>query len=307
MATNSGSAKIRSGVTLLGVGSVCLLLTYVFFAAPERDNRAVQPAPAVTPQTASLNPADRREPENKAETAPPVFATTTGDQGTEDAAAQPASRLQEAELEHLREVFQNSVAPSFQYDFTLDREGRAAIDAFVASMPEHLGREDLDTLSSLIERELSTAEAEDLAFIITHLYGLEQAEARLMKDLGPVTTMADQQEAQARLTQLREEWFGPELSARLFADTDDGQPENGTAADDSTTERGEPRTEAQAELAEFENAWAQRYQAFQAEKRLIDNAGLDQAEKDRQIEILLQQHYAPGERDAARAFDQQRP
>lgn len=304
MAAHSGSARIRSGAALLGIGTVCLLLAYVFFAAPESDNRAVQPAPAVGPQTASPNPAEHREPEPGAEA--PVFATAaTAKQGAEDTAVQPASGLQEAELEHLREVFQNSVAPAFQYNFELDREGRAAIDAFVASMPEHLGREDLDALSSLIERELSTPEAEDLAFIITHLYRLEQEEARLMKDLGPVTTMADQQEAQAQLTQLRDGWFGPELSARLFADTDDGQPDTGTGADDSTTERSEPRTEAQAELAEFENAWAQRYQAFQAEKRLIDNAGLDQAEKDRQIEVLLQQHYAPGERDAARAFDQQ--
>ncbi len=304
MAAHSGSARIRSGAALVGIGSVCLLLAYVFFAAPESDNRAV-PTPAVGPESASPNPPNRREPEPGAEA--PVFATaTTAEQGAEDTAVQPASGLQEAELEHLREVFQNSVAPAFQYDFTIDQEGRAAIDAFVASMPEHLSREELDTLSSLIERELATPEAEDLAFIITHLYRLELEEARLTKDLGPVTTMADQQEAQVQLTQLRDEWFGPELSARLFADTDDGQPDTGTGADDSTTERGEPRTEAQAELAEFENAWAQRYQAFQAEKRLIDNAGLDQAEKDRQIEVLLQQHYAPGERDAARAFDQQR-
>lgn len=303
MAANIGSSRILPGAALLGVGIVCLVFAYVFLAGPESDDSSPQPSPEAEPQAASPHPTDHREPETGPGTSSPIFATAPTDEG---AAAQSHSRLQETELEHLREVFQNSVAPSFQYDFRLDREGRAAIDAFVASMPEDLSSDDLNTLSTLIERQLSTPEAEDLAFIITHLYRLEQEEARLMKDIGPVTTMAGQQEAQAQLTQLRDDWFGPELSARLFSDPDDGQS-SATADspdDNSTEETSEPRNEEQAELADIENEWEQRYQAFNAEKQFIDDAGLDQAEKDRQIEALLQQHYAPDERDAARAFGQ---
>lgn len=306
MAANIRSAKILSGAALLGIGIVCLVFAYVFLAGPESNDSSPQPSLDAEPQAASQPPTRHHEPETGSETSSPIVATSPTDQGTEGTAAQPPSRLQETELEHLREVFQNSVAPSFQYDFRLDREGRAAIDAFVASMPDGLGNEDLDTLTTLIESQLSTPEAEDLAFIITHLYRLEEEEAHLMDDIGPVTTMAGQQEAQAKLAQLRDDWFGPELSARLFSDTDDGQS-SATADspdDNNAEETSEPQNEEQAELADIENEWEQRYQAFNAEKQFIDNAGLDQAEKDRQIEVLLQQHYAPEERDAARAFGQ---
>ncbi len=308
MAANIRSARILSGAVLLGVGIVCLVFAYIFLAEPESNDNSPQPPPEAESQAASLHPTDHRNSETGAETASPIPTTAPVGQGAEEPAAQAHSRLQETELKHLREVFKNSVAPSFQYDFQLDREGRAAIDAFVASMPDGLGNEDLDTLTTMIESQLSTPEAEDLAFIITHLYRLEQEEARLMNDIGPVTTMADQQEAQAQLEQLRDEWFGPELSDRLFSDTDDSQS-SATADspdDNSTSETPEPRNEEQAELADIESVWEQRYQAFQAEKRFIDNAGLDQAEKDRQIEALLQQHYAPEERDAAKAFGQLR-
>lgn len=306
MAANIGSARILSGAALLGVGIVCLVFAYLFFAGPENNDSSPKPPPEAGPQAASPPPTDHRDSEAGAETSSPIPATAPTDQGADGTAAQPHSRLQETELDRLREVFQNSVAPSFQYDFQLDREGRAAIDAFVASMPDGLGNEDLDTLTNMIESELSTPEAEDLAFIITHLYRLEQEEARLMNDIGPVTTMAGQQEAQEQLEQLRDEWFGPELSDRLFSDTDDGQSSaTADSADDkSTEETSEPRNEEQAELADIESDWKQRYQAFQAEKRFIDNAGLDQEEKDRQTEALLQQHYTPEERDAARAFGQ---
>lgn len=303
MAANIGSSRILPGAALLGIGITCLVLGYIFLAGPESNDSSTQPSPEAERQAASPHPTDHREPETGSGTSSPIFATAPTDEG---AAAQPQSRLQETDLEHLREVFQNSVAPSFQYDFRLDREGRAAIDAFVASMPDGLGNEDLDTLTTMIESQLSTPEAEDLAFIITHLYRLEEEETRLMDDIGPVTTMAGQQEAQAKLAQLRDEWFGPELSAQLFSDTDDGQS-SATADspdDNSTEETSEPRNEEQAELADIENEWEQRYQAFNAEKQFIDDAGLDQAEKDRQIEALLQQHYAPEERDAARAFGQ---
>ncbi|WP_404365492.1 lipase secretion chaperone [Marinobacter sp.] len=228
----------------------------------------------------------------------------------EETGTQPASRLQEAELEHLSEVFLNTLHTLFQYDFPLDQEARAALDTFVASMPEDLTSEDLETISAMIQAGLSSPESEDLAFIITHLYRLEQEEARLMSEGAPVTTMAQQLEAQERLAQLRDQWFGPELSELLFSGADDA----GTSSDqisagsqpayDGMEERPEALAEAQAELADMESAWEQRYQVFLAEKQVIDRAGLDQTEKDRQIEALLQQHYIPRELEAARAFDQ---
>lgn len=61
------------------------------------------------------------------------------------------------------------------------------------------------------------------------------------------------------------------------------------------------------QLADIERAWELRYQAFLMEKLLIDQAGLDQTGKDRQIEALIEQHCATEEREAARAFDPLKP
>ncbi|MCH8498982.1 MAG: hypothetical protein LAT63_10920 [Marinobacter sp.] len=225
---------------------------------------------------------------------------------------QPDSLLHEAELERLSGVFLNTVYPSFQSGFRLDLEGRAAIDVFVASMPEGLSSEELATISAMIERQLFTPEADDVAFIITHLYRLEQEQARMLSEGAPITTMAGQLEAQQRLSQLRDDWFGPELAERLFSGTDDvdaatgESPARNPAGGTNTEELPERLTGAQAELAGMESAWAQRYQRFLAEKQFIDNAGLDETEKDQQIEALLRQHYPPEELEAARAFGQQK-
>lgn len=304
MATTVRSKGILPGLALLGAGVACLLFAYVFVAGPTKNDNPSAAAPAIQPEKAAAAPTEPPQRDARVEAGPTGFVAAPTYRAPDDTTPESQTQLQETELEHLREVFQNSVAPSFQYDFQLNHEGRSAIDAFVASMPEDLGSADLETLSTMIESQLSTPAAADLAFIITHQYRLEREEARLMKEIGPVTTMAGQQEVQAQLAQLREEWFGPELSGRLFGEAEEGQP---VAADDNTGEAPQPRSEEQAELASIETQWQQRYQAFLAEKHFIDNAGLDRTEKDRQIEALLQQHYAPDELEAARAFDQLEP
>ena len=209
-------------------------------------------------------------------------------------------------------MFLTTVYPLFQYEFRLDGESRSAIDVFVASLPEDLSDEALETVSAMIEAQLAGPEAEYLAFVITHLYRLEQEEARLVEEAGPVTTMADQLETQARLSHLREQWFGPELSSLLFGTPDTADSSSGKAPQESgpgvsrAEETPAELAEEQAELAEIEGAWERRYQRFLVEKQVIVRAGLDQTEKDQQVEALLQQHYSPRELEAARAFDESR-
>lgn len=234
------------------------------------------------------------------------------DREADETGVQPGPSLQEAELEQLREVFENSVYPLFQYGLQLDREGRSAINVFVASMPEGLESEDLDAIANMITDHHSTPDAEDLAFVVTHLYRLEQEEARLMNDGEPVTTMEDQLEAQEQISDLREEWFGPELSEWLFSSSEDGQASTDQEHTDSQTRDGpseelpDELVENQDELADMEDSWTKRYQQFESERQVIDRAGLDQDEKDKQIETLLRQHYTAQELEAARAFDQAR-
>lgn len=296
--------RTRNGKLLVGasLGLVlsALLFGYYFTSLPAHAPSPVSPAADEGQAGESASP-------SSTSSASPVDQENSGSGATENASAlsDSGATLQNEELDHLSDVFLNSVYPLFQYDFQLNREGRAAIDVFVASMPEDLNSEDLDEISNMIETQLRTPEAEDLAFIITHLYRLEQEEARLMNEGEPVTTMEGQLEAQEQLARLRDEWFGPELSERLFNASDDNvaSSEPGTVENPPGSDSAEEPSEAQAELADIESAWDRRYQAFLAEKQVIDRAGLDQAEKDRQIEALLQQHYeTPGEIEAARAY-----
>jgi hypothetical protein len=296
---------LGGALLLLGLGLAGLLFIDYFSA------------PAVKMPPADIATADRTQAVAPFSGPPSGTLSGTDQENLRDGAAENAvapsdSTLQEAELEHLSEVFLNSVYPLFQYDFQLNREGRSAIDVFVASMPDGLSREDLDAISAMINAQLLSPEAEDLAFIITHLYRLEQEEARIMSEGAPVTTMEGQLEAQERLSQLRDEWFGPELSALLFSGADDlpasSDPNTAEspADDDGTEELPEALAEERSELADIERAWERRYERFLAEKQVIDRAGLDQTEKDKQIEALLRQHYTPQELEAARAFDQSR-
>ncbi len=298
MAAKSRSKGRLLGFALLGLCIAALLSVYAFFTPSGGREEAAVVSAQDQPRTASPSPSATDEsvaPEKGAEEQ--VIPSVRG----EAPGADPDPMLQDAELERLSGVFENSVYPSFRDDFQLDLDGRAALNAFVASMPKGLESEDLDRVSAMIEEKISGAEGEDVAFIITHLYRLEQEEARLMGEAEPVTTMAGQLEAQEQLSELRQQWFGPELSEKLFPGAEESQADGS-----SVEEPPETLSDEQAELAQIEGAWEQRYQRFLAERQYIDNAGLDQAEKDQQIDALLQQHFEPKEVEAAKAFDQMR-
>lgn len=310
MAANIRSKRKVLGCALFGLGIAALLFVYFFVAAPGDNSESPVVSAVEQSRTAPSSPSAANDSVKSGDGAGEhsLSSMSHEDPVAENPEAEPDAVLKDEELERLSDVFENSVYPLFRNDFQLDIESRAAINALVASIPEGLSSEDLDRVYAMIERRLSTPEAEDVAFIITHLYRLEQEEARLMRERGPVTTMAGQLEAQEELSRLRDQWFGPELSEKLFSGTDDVQSRSGEIqADDLGDEKPpETLTDEQAELAELEGDWEERYQRFLAERQVIDNAGLDQAEKDQQIEALLRQHYAPEELEAARAFDQMR-
>lgn len=312
-AKNNRSTGTQRGSALLGLGVGGLLLAY-YIAGPEDYLSPSDPAPEESLQAAvPLAHVRPKLSEARLESGSPAFtpgvSNTDTDRPEVYVTGHTQSLLQEAELEHLSDVFLNIVYPLFRYDFQLSAEGRSAINVFVASMPEGMGTEDLERVAAMIDTQLSSPESEDLAFVITHLYRLEAEEARILSEGAPVTTMAGQLEAQERLAELREEWFGPELSELLFSGSDENQASAEQITDPSRPGGSgaeappEALTEEQAELAAIKLAWEQRYQEYLAEKRVIERAGLDQPEKDRQIEALLQQHYSPQELDAARAFD----
>ena len=310
MGATTCSKKRLLGSVVLGLGLAGFLFAYYLvvphgkMSSPE--NPSVGQSKISEPDPHHLQSSDNTE------VAPPV--SLVDQKGIERSRVEHATGnpsiipLDDAELERLSGVFINSVYPAFRDDFQLNTKGRSALNVFVANMPEGLGEEDLETISGMIESQFTGPASEDLAFIITHLYRLEQEEARIMEEREPITTMEEQLEVHEELSELRDEWFGPELSEELFGGTGDAESRPGQSTAESqpegSAEEQETLTDEQAELAAVESAWEQRYEEFHAEKQLIERAGLDEAEKERQIEDLLEQHFAPEESEAARAFGQ---
>lgn len=294
---------------VLGLGLAGFLFAY-YFAAPHGDMSSPDSPSIGQSQVVGPDP-DHPQHTSSIEVDPAVDESNVEQRPVEeDTGSQSDTPLSESELERLSDVFSNSVYPLFRDDFQLNKEGRSALNVFVANMPEGLDDDDLDAISGMIESQFSGPASEDMAFIITHLYRLEQEEARIMEEGEPITTMDEQLEAHEELRELREDWFGPELAEQLFAGTDDAETHSGESTaesqpEGSSDEQPQPLTDEQAELAAIERAWEQGYEEFLAEKQLIERAGLDQAEKERQVENLMQQHFAPEEMEAVRAFGQE--
>lgn len=310
------SPRTRRGAIFLSSALGGVFLAY-YLSVHHGDLPSPDATPADQPYAAAPLPDPQLENSGMSPEKPPSVDAMNQDEplnpaGGVHSAMPPDSQLGEAELERLSDVFLNVVYPLFRYEFQLNPEGRSALMVFVASMPTGLGSEDLETIAAMIETQLASPEAEDLAFMITRLYQLEAEEARIMRERAPVTTMAGQLEVHEQLSELRNQWFGPDLAARLFSGNEEppalsgGSPENDEPERQAAGASPEALSDEQAELAALERAWEDRYQEYLADKRLIERAGLDQSEKDRQIESLLRQHYSPREIEAARAFDQMR-
>jgi lipase chaperone LimK len=149
--------------------------------------------------------------------------------------------------------------------------------------------------------------------IADSLFAVEDTQARHMfesiaiqrnADLTPEQKQAQQEALQARLNdrllalgQLEPQEAAAEKVRRL---RETGAP----SADIYSTREALVGAESARELAaadQEEAQWQRRFNGFWQARRYVVQAGLDEAERDRQIEQLLDQYFSPEERDRARA------
>lgn len=279
------------------LGLVCLsLVFFLVFNQEEPAEVSVAPAPIDESSIPSLTFASKQSPQ-------PVTAYSISKPKLEADVQLKDRQLTDHQLAQLNELFLNSVAPYFQYEFKLEADHKAALQIFVGRMPEGLSQQDLNTITEMIQSQLKTAEAEDLALLITSLYQLEQEEARLLGSGSMPTTMAEQLKMHAQLTQMRENWLGKEFASLLYASPEVAPSSDEVEKDINQGNQGEDLQSVENEMADQEKQWEQRYQLYLQEKQLIEKAGLAEQEKQLQIEALLKHHYSTQELEAARAFD----
>jgi lipase chaperone LimK len=194
------------------------------------------------------------------------------------------------------------------YRRTLD-ELQAEADA-----PEslHALEEQLELLAQLRRRHFDDATADAL-------FGREEAHTRYT--LAALAVESDPrltpEKRVARLRELQRE-LPPELAA-----IETGDPQLAALERQIDELRAAGASEAQVralrlrqldaeaaeqmrEMASIEDEWETRYRAYSREKELIVAASLDEADKQTQIEDLLQQHYEAHELAAARNYDRER-
>ncbi|TNC80183.1 MAG: hypothetical protein C9356_15550 [Oleiphilus sp.] len=228
-------------------------------------------------------------------------------------------------------LFVSRLKPIFEFGFTLETDSIVALEIFVAQLPMSLADEDLQKLKEVIGHHVVDEVAKPLTDLVLNLYGLRLAEDALHAELGPPDSMEEMAGFQRQLQGLRVSFLGQELAETLYG-SDKAAPEGEQTLvlpDPESdplghriarlTEEGLSATEiAQAladefgvavadnylELYAIEDHWKTRYAAFLEQKNVITSAGLDAREKQRQIDLLLQEHYLPQELQAARRYDE---
>lgn len=178
--------------------------------------------------------------------------------------------------------------------------------------------------TSQMENQLPTGERyEDLVElrrnhlgkeVADSLFAVEDAHARHMfaaiaiqqnEDLTPEEKQAQQEALQAQLNdrllalgQLKPQEAAAEKVQRL-------RESGATSADIYSTRKAMLGAQSARELAaadQEEVQWQRRFNGFwQARRYVMQAAGLDEAERERQIEQLLAQYFSPAEQDRARA------
>lgn len=235
------------------------------------------------------------------------------------------SLLDDESLLNISEILENSLVPAFLNDSEAlnNFEQKAAIDVFVSRMPDDLSNSDLQQINSLLRDYLPYDLADTLAQKIEQSYQLHQREqAYLSSALAnnkSAETMAEQIVIAMHLDRLKGEEFQHESEldpepSEAFLDWQKTEEKfkqiQSTSTDPNQDihevikgEYGSEVADDYLELANAETQWAEKYSAFLAEKRIINEAGLSEEDKAGQIENLIKQHYQENEWAAAKAYD----
>ncbi len=258
-----------------------------------------------------------------------IQATTLAD--TAVSGEQPAPHITAQEVAEEYEAIDGYydvevlLEPLISNGFVWNERSRAAVMVFVERMPAALSDWELQAYGGAIQRAIGGGEGEYLAEVIMLLYGLHEDEAREFGEDVPGSMAAMREDAHLR-ERFRKAYLGDPLYQDIYGQPADSEhiaktqegikgglhdairalEKDGASNADIYTHlmESEGPEAAESYMGMQRNAdwWHQRYERFMHEKRVIDQAGLAQADKDRQVEALLARHYSANELHAAKAY-----
>lgn len=228
--------------------------------------------------------------------------------------------LDDEALISLHDVLENSFVPVFvdSADSENSLDQQAAIDILLSRLPENMGRDAFLQLNSLMRDYLPYDLADSLTTQIQTDYLIEAKQQAYLQQQGQVESM-EQQVAMAEhlqklsvsndTTEVQNQAISTELAEwqafeNILKHKGDDVQDNTRIRELITNSYDQRVADDYIELSEIENDWLQRYALYQAEKQVIVQSGLSQADKAEQIEALIQQHYEEKEWAAVRGYDE---
>lgn len=230
-------------------------------------------------------------------------------------------------LNSLRDLIQNTLQPALEAlniaqmdpdsakaaQSQLDRD--TAIELLASRLPPEMDDAAQADLLQVLYDDLPADEAEQVFEQTMVLYQVNAEQEAYLASMPPVIDMKEQIRVAQRLANMAgEQGNDSELVSRQLAEPTDAHTTLNANTPESEDDiavqyaddphMAQDVENAQEALAGLEDQWMQKYQAFSAQKQVIEQAGLSPADKVGQIAALFRQHYAQNEQEAARAFDQ---
>lgn len=192
----------------------------------------------------------------------------------------------------------------------LDHAALQALNSSLQSGDLRLTEQELSALQQMIRDRLPGQAGTQTAQLVGDYYRYLQAETEYLGTTMPEETTADagsisaHKARYARLRQLREQYLGPEASAKLFRVSDAHaaymfeayriRNDNSLSDEEKLRKVNALNDELKQQYITIDN-WQQRYQQFQADKQQILRAGLSDADKISQIKGLLNAQFTAEE------------
>ncbi len=235
-----------------------------------------------------------------------------------------SSSEEQGNADDFRSEIERVIAPVFANEFRWSDATRSALTFFIERLPSNLDAEQWQALRLQLNEVLDEDVAHHVLAVVERLYELRELESQQFDAQTVPLSMTQSIAQEEQRIELRRRVLGESLYKELYAsDTPQGSSqESGISVDiDYLRQAGEsdamisaylseydsPRTAAHyQQLRDVELWWERKYEAFFEERLVIDEAALDQAEKQRQIDALFRQHFTAAELTAAKAYDRLR-
>jgi len=189
-------------------------------------------------------------------------------------------------------------------DVVIDHDAMKALDETLAYDGLKLDSQALSDLQDLIKLGLPGKAGEQTAQVVGDYYQLLGAQKEFLSLYSETGNLDDYRTQYEELSALRELYLGSEVAAKLFevSNADARYMYESMTLEANTSLTDNEKKKMLAEITERHTNervtvanWVARYKVFLADKQLVLNAALTDADKRIQVTALMQQHFNSAE------------